>query len=179
MRQRGKRIARRFEEFPYDSLFKSHWYLLPYSACVDVATQFLWEGEKEFRDAVPVLVQQLKELRPPTKCGGQGPSRLLNHAHSLTVARMVSLPRFGSLWAFGPSAHRARASLRACRGLGQSPKALCRSILPRALRASEGRKKRGFLQIQGFFNGLPRVLQGRGAACYGFSCASIHSMNRP
>ena len=35
---------------------------------------------------------------------------------------MVSLPRFGSLWAFGPSAHRAHASLRACRGLGQRPK---------------------------------------------------------
>lgn len=52
----------RFEEFPYDSLFKSHWYLLPCSACVDIATQFLWEGEKEFRDAVPVLEQQLKEL---------------------------------------------------------------------------------------------------------------------
>ena len=32
---------------------------------------------------------------------------------SLTVALMVSLPRFGSLWAFGPSAHRAHASLRA------------------------------------------------------------------
>ena len=32
---------------------------------------------------------------------------------SLTVARMVSLPRFGSLWAFGPSAHRPHASLRA------------------------------------------------------------------
>lgn len=52
----------RFDEFPYDSLFKSHWYLLPCSACVDVATQFLWEGEKEFRDAVPVLEQQFKEL---------------------------------------------------------------------------------------------------------------------
>ena len=52
----------RFDEFPYDSLFKSHWYLLPCSACVDIATQFLWEGEKEFRDAVPVLEQQLKEL---------------------------------------------------------------------------------------------------------------------
>lgn len=61
MRQHGKRIARRFEEFPYDSLFKSHWYLFPCSACVDVATQFLWEGEKEFRDAGPVLEQQLKE----------------------------------------------------------------------------------------------------------------------
>ena len=31
---------------------------------------------------------------------------------SLTVALMVSLPRFGSLWAFGPSAHWAHASLR-------------------------------------------------------------------
>ena len=41
---------------------------------------------------------------------------------SLTVALMVSLPRCGSLWAFGPSAHRAHASLRACRGLGQRPK---------------------------------------------------------
>ena len=32
-------------------------------------------------------------------------------------ALMVSLPRFGSLWAFGPSAHRARASLRAFQAL--------------------------------------------------------------
>ena len=31
----------------------------------------------------------------------------------LSVVLMVSLPRFGSLWAFGPSAHRAHASLRA------------------------------------------------------------------
>ena len=30
---------------------------------------------------------------------------------------MVSLPRFGSLWAFGPTAHRADASLRAARAL--------------------------------------------------------------
>ena len=43
---------------------------------------------------------------------------------SLTVALMVSLPRFGSLWAFGPTAHRADASLRALRALatlGPSP----------------------------------------------------------
>ena len=36
---------------------------------------------------------------------------------SLPVALMVSLPRFGSLWAFGPTAHRADASLRAFRTL--------------------------------------------------------------
>ena len=88
-----------------------------------------------------------------TKCGVQGPSRLLNHAHSLTVARMVSLPRFGSLWAFGPSAHRARASLRACRGLGQSPKALCRSIFrercerPKDARNAALSKTRGFSTV--------------------------------
>ena len=66
---------------------------------------------------------------------------MLNHAHSLTVARMVSLPRFGSLWAFGPSAHRARASLRACRGLGQSPKALCRSIFRERCERPKARRK--------------------------------------
>ena len=162
MRQRGKRIARRFEEFPYDSLFKSHWYLLPYSACVDVATQFLWEGEKEFRDAVPVLVQQLKELRPPTKCGGQGPSRLLNHAHSLTVARMVSLPRFGSLWVFGPSAHRARASLRACRGLGQSPKALCRSIFHECCERPKDARNAAFSKFRGFSTVCPASYKDAG-----------------
>ena len=63
-----------------------------------------------------------------TKCGVQGMIGCSIIRTSLTVALMVSLPRFGSLWAFGPSAHRAHASLRACRGLGQSPKALCRSI---------------------------------------------------
>ena len=45
-------------------------------------------------------------LRP--KCPGCS-----NIRASLTVALMVSLPRFGSLWAVGPSAHRAHASLRA------------------------------------------------------------------
>ena len=45
-------------------------------------------------------------LRP--KCPGCSIIRA-----SLTVALMVSLPRFGSLWAVGPSAHRAHASLRA------------------------------------------------------------------
>ena len=38
------------------------------------------------------------------------------------------------------SAHRARASLRACRGLGQSPKALCRST--RAVSVASVRKAR-------------------------------------
>ena len=66
---------------------------------------------------------------------------------SLPVALMVSLPRFGSLWAFGPTAHRADASLRACRGLGRSPKSLCRSTKTRAFRVAEGHKKRGFLLI--------------------------------
>ena len=44
--------------------------------------------------------------------GGKCPGCSIIRA-SLTVALMVSLPRFGSLWAFGPSAHRAHASLRA------------------------------------------------------------------
>ena len=48
-------------------------------------------------------------------------------------------------------------------GFGAEPQSLMPQHFPRALRASEGRKKRGFLQIQGFFNGMPRVLQGRGA----------------
>ena len=87
------------------------------------------------------------------KCGVQGDHRLLNHAHSLTVVRMVSLPRFGSLWAFGPSAHRARASLRPCRGLGQSPKALCRSIFhercerPKDARNAVLSKTKGFSTV--------------------------------
>ena len=68
-------------------------------------------------------------------------------------ALMVSLPRFGSLWAFGPSAHRAHASLRACRGLGQSPKALCRSIFrercerPKDARNAALSKTRGFSTV--------------------------------
>ena len=44
--------------------------------------------------------------------GGKCPGGSIIRA-SLTVALMGSLPRFGSLWAFGPSAHRAHASLRA------------------------------------------------------------------
>ena len=45
---------------------------------------------------------------------------------SLTVALMVSLPRCGSLWAFGPSAHRAHASLRALPGFGADSRSLNR-----------------------------------------------------
>ena len=45
---------------------------------------------------------------------------------SLTVALMVSLPRFGSLWAFGPTAHRADASLRALRALATLGRSLVR-----------------------------------------------------
>lgn len=56
----AKEWRNEFEEFPYDDLFKSHWYLLPCSTCA--SNQFLWEGEKEFRDAVPALDQQLKDL---------------------------------------------------------------------------------------------------------------------
>ena len=48
-----------------------------------------------------------------TKCGVQGMIGCSIIRTSLTVALMVSLPRFGSLWAFGPSAHWAHASLRA------------------------------------------------------------------
>ena len=70
----------------------------------------------------------LWSLRP--KCPGCSIIRA-----SLTVALMVSLPRFGSLCASRkcppgtrfPSRHRAHASLRACRGLGQSPKAFVRA----------------------------------------------------
>ena len=39
---------------------------------------------------------------------------------------MVSLPRCGSLWAFGPSAHRAHASLRALPGFGADSRSLNR-----------------------------------------------------
>ena len=85
--------------------------------------------------------------------GVQGPSRLLNHSRFPAFRkyrRSARWPRAalvfahasrslwafgpsahrahasfrrtcGSLWAFGPSAHRAHASLRACRGLGQTP----------------------------------------------------------
>ena len=52
-----------------------------------------------------------------TKCGVQGMIGCSIIRASLTVALMVSLPRFGSLWAFGPTAHRADASLRAFRTL--------------------------------------------------------------
>ena len=46
-------------------------------------------------------------------------------------------------------------------GFGAEPQSLMPQHFPRALRASEGRKKRGFLQIQGFFNGLS-PLRGHG-----------------
>ena len=59
-----------------------------------------------------------EEHGPAGTAAGCGETRFLHPGcsiirASLTVARMVSLPRFGSLWAFGPSAHRAHASLRA------------------------------------------------------------------
>ena len=60
--------------------------------------------------------------------GVQGPSRLLNHAHSLTVVRMVSLPRFGSLchlrWQQPTGLTLPFAPLP---GFGAEPQALCRS----------------------------------------------------
>ena len=46
-------------------------------------------------------------------------------------------------------------------GLGAEPQSLMPQHFPRALRASEGRKKRGFFQIQGFFNDLS-PLRGHG-----------------
>lgn len=52
----------KFEEFTYDNLFKKHWYRLPCTACVDISSQFLWEGEKELREAVPSLQQAMTEL---------------------------------------------------------------------------------------------------------------------
>ena len=124
--------------------------------------------------------------------GVQGPSRLLNHAHSLTVARMVSLP--SQISAFCARAARSpcicshlRVALRVAQqptgltlpsgalrvalglrpkcpqgtrfpsrlpGFGAEPQSLMPQHFPRALRASEGRKKRGSFRNQGFFNGL-------------------------
>ena len=143
------------------------------------------------------------------KVRGQGPSRLLNHAHSLPFANIGVLRagraqplylltpagrfalratahradaslrcahgfaalanigvlragraqplylltppgRCGSLWAFGPSAHRARASLRACRALGQSPKALCRSIFHERCERPKDARYAAFSKFRGF-----------------------------
>ena len=83
---------------------------------------------------------------------------LWRHVASVLPAQS-SRSACGSLWAFGPTAHRAGASLRACRGWGLRPKALCRGIFLLILRAPAGRKKRGFLPKRGFFNGLASLLQ--------------------
>ena len=99
-----------------------------------------------------------------TKCGVQGVTRLLNHSHfpdgrahgfaalaNIGVLRvdraqplylLTPTGRFGPL----PNSPQADAFLRPCRGLGQRPKPLMPRHFSRALRASEGRKKRGFLQ---------------------------------
>ena len=58
---------------------------------------------------------------------------------------LVSLPTFGSLWAFGPSAHRAHASLRC-------PKNLLPQHKKRALRVPTGHKKRGSLKHPAFLH---------------------------
>ena len=115
----------------------------------------------------------MRALRVLTKCGVQGPSRLLNHAHSLTVARMVSLPRFGSLWAFGPSAHRARASLRACRALGQSPKALCRSIFRERCERPKGARNAAPPKIRGFQRSEGLLPSGSSPSVYQKSILSV------
>ena len=59
-----------------------------------------------------------KKHGPAGTAAGCGETRFLHPGCSIIrasppVALMVSLPRFGSLWAFGPTAHRADASLRA------------------------------------------------------------------
>ena len=59
-----------------------------------------------------------KKHGPAVTAAGCGETRFLHPGCSIIrasppVALMVSLPRFGSLWAFGPTAHRADASLRA------------------------------------------------------------------
>ena len=48
------------------------------------------------------------------------------------------------------SAHRAHASLRACRGLGQSPKALCRSIFYERCERPKGASNAAFSKIRDF-----------------------------
>ena len=63
-----------------------------------------------------------KKHGPARTAAGCGEARFLHPGcsiirASLPVALMVSLPRFGSLWAFGPTAHRADASLRAFQAL--------------------------------------------------------------
>ena len=59
-----------------------------------------------------------KKHGPAVTAAGCGETRFLHPGCSIIrasppVALMVSLPRFGSLWAFGPTAHRADASFRA------------------------------------------------------------------
>ena len=49
-----------------------------------------------------------------------------------------------------------------CRGLGQSPKALCRSISCERCERLKGARNAALLKIRGFFNGLrPGVTPGR------------------
>ena len=93
--------------------------------------------------------------------GVQGDRRLLNHsrfpagrAHGFAAPLRVAL----GLRPKCPQGTRFPSRLP---GFGAEPQSLMPQHFPRALRASEGRKKRGFFQIQGFFNDLS-PLRGHG-----------------
>ena len=158
-----------------------HALMLPRSSC--------GRAKRNFGTPCPYSSNSSKSSDRRQSVGVQGPSRLLNHAHSLTVARMVSLPSqisaFCALAARSPcicshlrvalgcaqqptgltlpsgalrvalpppvaSAHRARASLRACRGLGQSAKALCRSIFHECCERPKDARNAAFSKFRGF-----------------------------
>ena len=84
----------------------------------------------------------------------QGDARGVTHTTRYDVGLLTEVMAVSythlSLWAFGPSAHRAHASLRACRGLGQSPKALCRSIFRERCERPKNARNAALSKTMGF-----------------------------
>lgn len=74
---------------------------------------------------------------------------LWRHVASVLPAQS-SRSTCGSLWAYGPTAHRAGASLRACRGWRLRPKALCRGIFCKYCERLQGARNAAFSQSVGF-----------------------------
>ena len=90
--------------------------------------------------------------------------RLLNHsrfpdgrAHGFAAPLRVALPPSVA------TAHRADASLRACRGLGQSPKALCRSIFRERCERPKDARNAALSKTMGFSTVCILFLPRRGA----------------
>ena len=75
---------------------------------------------------------------------------MLNHAHSLTVVRMVSLPRFGSLchlrWQQPTGLTLPFAPLP---GFGAEPQALCRSTKRERFERLKGARNAGCFLLYG------------------------------